>query len=98
MEQEQDFSLNEVCGCKRWVREDIRRQKFHDLTKELPPLPNNANDDLWVWEEEDVDILRAAGAMRHGECPRTETLFCIAATGIRLFLSKQKRLTNYELD
>lgn len=61
-----------------------RRMRLEDLTKNLPPLP----DIPWVWTDEETEMLRAACATRFGESVRTETLFAIAATGIRIYMSR----------
>lgn len=61
-----------------------RRMRLEDLTKNLPPLP----DIPWVWTDEETEMLRAACAKRFGESVRTETLFAIAATGIRIYMSR----------
>lgn len=47
------------------------------------------NTDGWVWGEDEAKRLRAAFARRFGEYPpRTETLFAVAAEGIRIYVER----------
>ena len=66
--------------------ESERNKKLADATAHLPPFKDD--DEIWVWSEEEIKMLRLACAKRFGETLRTESLFCIAATGIRIFNSR----------
>lgn len=65
-----------------------RSKKLTQLTKHLPPLTEG---EVWFWSNEEIEMLRAACAKRFGERIRTESLFSIAATGIRIYRSREER-------
>jgi hypothetical protein len=47
--------------------------------------------DDWVWTEEATERLRAAFRKRFGEePPRTETLYAVAAEGIRIYVERDR--------
>ena len=64
-----------------------RSAKLKELTAHLPEIPSDESRP-WVWSDKEIEMLRAACAKRFGETLRTESLFCIAATGIRIYLSR----------
>lgn len=70
--------------------ENERYLYLKSLTEHLPPLPA-IDDRAWFWSDQEINILRAACARRFGETLRTESLFSIAATGIRLFLHRKPK-------
>lgn len=63
-----------------------RSEKHSQLTAHLPPLLENGS--IWMWTDDEIEILRAACAKRFDETLRTESLFCIASTGIRIAKAK----------
>ncbi len=74
------------------VRGDIpserdRHEEWQALTRGLPCVSKVAHAG-WLWNEEEIEMLRAASKARFGESIRTETLFAIAMTGIRIYLSR----------
>lgn len=73
-----------------------RSKRLKDLTRGLPPFPHSA-ESPWVWTDEEITMLRAAGAKRFDESIRTETLFAIAVTGIRIFMSRADRSNEMEV-
>lgn len=63
-----------------------RVERLNKAGASLPPF--NPIGDVFVWSEDDKERLRAACALRFGEELRTESLFCIAAMGVRIWLSR----------
>lgn len=72
------------------LNEEERYQKWRNLIDHLPDFHPLASEKPWVWSEDEIMMLRAACARRFDESLRTESLFCIAATGIRIYLSRTK--------
>ena len=76
------------CGKGEMVWHESDRHKIWELlTGNLPSLPTN-NETPWLWSDKEIDMLRAACAKRFDEKISTESLMCIAATGIRIYLNK----------
>lgn len=67
--------------------ESTRHSKLNWMTNSLPCLSTVAPDG-WVWTDEETAILRTACAARFDERLRTESLYCIAATAIRIYLMR----------
>jgi hypothetical protein len=68
--------------------ESTRAAHLKWTTNHLPPFPSSEHKP-WVWSEDETYALRAACANRFDESLRTESLFCIAATAIRIYLGRQ---------
>lgn len=60
-----------------------RHSEYRRATSRLPPL-SEPDDDIWVWSDQEIDILRKAFAARFGDTSRTEPLMMVAAAGIRI--------------
>jgi len=69
--------------------ESTRSSNLQWLANHLPPLPAG-EDKPWVWTEEETAILRAACRVRFDESLATESLYCIAAAAIRIYLGRLK--------
>ena len=73
--------------------ESSRHSKLEWMTNHLPPFPNKEQEP-WVWGEDETAMLRAACAARFDETLRTESLYCIAATAIRIYMGRIKYAEN----
>lgn len=71
-----------------------RREAFEQAAIGLPTLDMTA----WFWTEQEVDVLRKACAVRFNETLRTESLFKVAATGMRILLARQMGVSWPEAD
>lgn len=69
------------------IGESERRKRFEALAADLPTL---TAEDIPMWTDEDIALLRAAGAVRFDELFRTEALFYVASTGARI--AKRNRM------
>ena len=70
------------------MNEDKRQDAFAAATEHLPPL--NVNNH-WVWSPEETQMLRLACQSRFNEDLRTESLYAIAATGVRISFARQAK-------
>ena len=68
-------------GVYAGLGEAERSERFEALTVSLPELDEG---ELPRWTNEDIAMLRAAGAVRFNESFRTEALFYVAHTGARI--------------
>jgi hypothetical protein len=85
----QCIQTNGIASEMRLLSEQERSERLKSLTQKLPDLPDNTPMP-WIWSEDEIAMLRAACTKRFDEILRTESLFCIAMTGIRIFLSRSK--------
>jgi hypothetical protein len=78
------MKMKDECGKPgKTPDESVRSGNFKWITNSLAPLPEG-----WVWEEDETAMLRSACFLRFAESIRTESLFAIAATGIRIYLTR----------
>ena len=84
---QQEAKSSEGVGELPLPGEAERQKRWADKTDHLPPLPK-LDDGVWLWTDSETEMLRAAMFARFGESARTESLFKVAATGIRIYLSR----------
>lgn len=84
---QQPWAVDAERGANQPPSASERNARWQRLTAELPKFPHTA-ESLWVWSNAEIEMLRAAGFRRFAETIRTESLFCIATTGIRIYLSR----------
>lgn len=78
------------------LSERDRHEEWKALTRSLPCVSTVARAG-WLWSDDEIGMLRAASRARFDESVRTETLFAIAMTGIRIYLSRANKPVSVSL-